>query len=329
MRLYLSTILMVALFASSHTLVSGFRVLHRTNFRDNCIPLPSSSDDTFSTSSGEFAIDPASVKAKEIMNRLGLTMLQHKQLSALATLVVDWNGKINLISRKDCCKEVVFGRHIVPSLAPLGFKEDPIIQDGMRVVDVGTGGGFPGLPLAIAYPNVQFLLVDSVGKKLAAVNDMAKTLKLNNVKIHHGRAEILEEKDFDVCVGRSVAAIPTYCFWIQNLLKAKDGRLLYLIGGEIEDELLNEAVIDREIDDLLGCPDASDKRVLVFPQTSVKKIARNSGEKVKVPIKKSRTFGSKKKQKSKGQWAKRDNSAPKERGYEGFKRFDSFNSESR
>ena len=97
---------MVALFASSHTLVSGFRVLHRTNFRENCIPLPSSSDDTFSTSSGEFAIDPASVKAKEIMNRLGLTMLQHKQLSALATLVVDWNDKINLISRKDCCKEV-------------------------------------------------------------------------------------------------------------------------------------------------------------------------------------------------------------------------------
>jgi 16S rRNA (guanine527-N7)-methyltransferase len=323
-----SALLLLALFCSSHQ-VSAFLLHKKNSFASRgVLPLLSSPEDgsSFSTSS-DFAIDPTSPKAKEIMNHLGLTTVQHTQLAALAVLVVDWNERINLISRRDCCKEVVFGRHIIPSLAPLGLKENPIIQDKQRVVDVGTGGGFPGLPLAIAYPNVDFLLVDSVGKKLVAVKDMAETLKLTNVKIHHGRAEELEEKDFDVCVGRSVAGIPTFCLWTQNLLKKKDGRLLYMIGGDIKEELLDQAIVDRAIDDLLDCPNASDKRVLVFPQDSVKKIAADSGE--KLPAKQKTSFGNKKKQQTKGAWVKRDNSAPKQRGYETLKRFDSLNPDSR
>ena len=295
--------------------------------------LDSSDNGSFSTSV-DFAMDPTSDTARDIVrNHLGLSMTQYKQLAALAVLVVDWNEKLNLISRRDCCKEVVFGRHILPSLAPLGLdKDDPeevVIQDGMRVVDVGTGGGFPGLPLAIAYPEVDFLLVDSVGKKLAAVQDMADTLQLKNVKTHHGRAELLEQKDFDVCVGRSVAAIPTYCFWIQDLLKQDTGRLLYMIGGDIPDDLLDQALLDRDIDDLLDCPNASDKRVLLFSQASVQSIANASGEKPRVSAKPKASFGKRKKnKKAKGQWTKRDNSAPKQRGYEGLKRYDSLNNSS-
>ena len=181
-------------------------------------------------------------------------------------------------------------------------------------------------PLAIVYPNVDFLLVDSVGKKLDAVQDMADTLGLTNVKIHHGRAELVQEK-FDVCVVRSVAAIPTYCYWIQNLLKKDTGRLLYMIGGDIEQELLDDAIIDSDIDELLDCPNASDKRVLVFSQTSVKKIAAASGEKPRVTNQRrtSSAKGKKKRKQAKGEWTKRDNSEKKQRGYENFKRYDNLN----
>jgi 16S rRNA (guanine527-N7)-methyltransferase len=283
----------------------------------------SSQDDTSFSTSVNFAMDPTSVEAKKIMNHLGLSLDQHQQLAALAVLVNDWNTRINLISRKDCSKEVVFGRHILPSLALMGL-ENIMIQECEKVVDVGTGGGFPGLPLAIAYPDVQFTLVDSVGKKLAAVEDMAKRLELKNVQIHHGRAEALKG-EFDMCVGRSVAAIPTFCFWVQRLLKKK-GHLVYLIGGDIDHELLEQTLDDRNVDDLLNFGGASDKRVLVFPQASVKKIAASSGEKLRVPINQKVALGGKNKKKQpKGAWEKRDNSQPKNRGYENFKRYDNLN----
>lgn len=313
--------ILVAFFRLS--ICSGF-TSPRTNHaveRHNVLSAVESENENGSTSL-DFALDPIGDEAKSIMNRLSLSLEQHQQLAKLAVLVTDWNTKINLISRKDCSKEVVFGRHIIPSLAPKGMaKEDAIIQSQQRVVDVGTGGGFPGLPLAIAYPDVDFLLVDSVGKKLIAVEDMAEKLGLSNVKIHHGRAEQLIQK-FDVCVGRSVAAIPTYCFWINNLLD-KNGHLLYMIGGDIDQQLLDQAIIDTNIDDLLETPGVSDKRVLVFPQETVTKIAKSSGEVPKVPRKVKPTLRTmKKKKRAKGEWAKRDPSEPKQRGYENFKRYD-------
>ena len=342
----LSSVLLAALLASqvqafqrtnpSCSFLPAHPLSKRYTHASRTIQKLSSTDGELSTTSTStsFAMEPGSAEAKRILNKLGLSDAQCQQMQNLAELVVDWNGRINLVSRKDCTVPVVFGRHILPSLAPLGL-DDPIIQndDNQRVADVGTGGGFPGLPLAIAYPNVQFLLVDSVGKKLVAVQDMADKLGLTNVKTQHARAEEMIDKysSFDACVGRSVAAIPKFCFWTQGLLK-KDGHVIYLIGGEIEQELLDQTTTDVEIDTLLDHPGASDKRILVFPRGSVKNIAAASGEVLRLPGKKgvnpklAAARAQKKKndqKKPRGAWEKRDSKDPKQRGYENFQRFDS------
>jgi 16S rRNA (guanine527-N7)-methyltransferase len=293
-------------------------------------------------------MDPTAEEARRIIrDTLQLSAEQHQQLAKLAVLVKDWNTRINLISRKDCSRDVVFGRHILPSLAPLALlsKEGGLqLQGGQQVCDVGTGGGFPGLPLAIARPDVDFLLVDSVGKKLTVVQDMADQLGLENVQIYHGRAEsVPKDQKFDWVMGRSVAAIPTYCFWIDHLLKKKNqnepdscGHLLYLIGGVIDDSILEKSIRDEHISDLLERADVSDKRVLVFPQPAVHQLAQSSGEKLKVPQgsrdrsqhgNHQKKIANRRKNNSittaRGQWQQRDVTAPKQRGYEGFERFDS------
>jgi 16S rRNA (guanine527-N7)-methyltransferase len=299
--------------------------------------LYTSSDDDldqggYTTTSGDFAMDPESVEAKNIMTQLDLSDMQQSQLKNLAKLVVEWNDRVNLVSRKDCTEEVVFGRHILPCLAPCALPMGLLQRDEgatsddnhYNIADVGTGGGFPGLPLAIAYPDVDFLLIDSVGKKLGAVQNMADRLRLKNVRTYHGRAETLQDQSFDVCVGRSVAAIPKYCFWIQNLLK-KEGHLLYMIGGDIEEEILGQTIVDEDIDVLLKHEGVSDKRILVFPTKSVRSIAAASGEVLRVP--KQKTKGSTRRQatksNAKGAWKKKNSTEPKQRGYEGFQRYDS------
>lgn len=305
-------------------------------------------------SSMNFAMPPTSETAKRIVREnLGLSSEQFQQLAKLAVLVDDWNSRINLISRRDCSPDVVFGRHILPSLAPLALmssKENDgdgvllTLSEGQRVCDVGTGGGFPGLPLAIARPDIDFLLVDSVGKKITAVQDMADQLGLINVKTYHGRAESIAGQ-YSWVVGRSVSALPTYCFWIHHLLEKKDGKLVYLIGGDIDEDILDEAVMDEEIEDLLDVPCISDKKVLVFPKQAVDLLAEVSGETLKVPKRGGAGNGTsgvprknggsknnnnsknkgrgKKKDNAKGQWTKRDSSTTKQRGYSNFKRFDS------
>ncbi len=305
-----------------------------TTYTHSILSLADEDLDVSSSSSLNFALSPTSDTARRIVTEnLGLSPEQHQQLAKLAVLVDDWNTKINLISRRDCSRDVVFGRHILPSLAPLALlqtAEDLELSDGQKVCDVGTGGGFPGLPLAIARPDIDFLLVDSVGKKIKAVQDMADTLGLTNVKTYHGRAESVSG-DFSWVVGRSVSALPTYCFWIHHLL-AKDGKLVYLIGGDIDEDISEEADLDQEIEDLLDCPDISDKRVLVFPKTAVDFLAEVSGEILKVPKRgedgtkskrKKPNNKNKKRNDAKGQWMKRDSSAAKDRGYSNFKRFDS------
>ena len=299
------------------------------------------------SSSANFALSAVSETAHRIVREnLGLSSEQFQQLAKLAVLVDDWNSKINLISRVDCSPDVVYGRHILPSLAPLALlsseenKESGNVLElspGQKVCDVGTGGGFPGLPLAIARPDIEFLLVDSVGKKITAVQDMADQLGLTNVKTYHGRAESVSGK-FSWVVGRSVSALPTYCFWIHHLLEKPNGRLVYLIGGEIDEDILEEAILDEEIEVLLDVPDISDKRVLVFPKTAVDLLAEVSGEILKVPKRgggsgsqpgggrNGKPNGNKRKKRddnAKGQWTKRDSSAAKDRGYSNFKRFDS------
>lgn len=282
------------------------------------------------TTSMDFAVDPKDEEARLLTSRLGLDEKKHKKLVELASLVVEWNKAINLISRKDCTESVVFGRHIIPSLA-VGALPDNLFSEGKKVVDVGTGGGFPGLPLAIAYPETDFLLVDSVGKKLTAVKAMAEDLGLDNVMTHHGRAEeivddVLEGSRhrgaYDVCVGRSVAALPKFCFWISDLLKEKnEGKLLYIIGGEMQENIITRAESDTAIEDLLDYSGASDKRILVFGQKAVSTIAAESGEaKEKRGTRANKGNSRKTNKKAKGAWTKRDNSKPKQRGYEGFKR---------
>jgi 16S rRNA (guanine527-N7)-methyltransferase len=288
-----------------------------------------------SSSSVNFAMDPQSEEARGITSRLGLSSEQHDRLSRLASLVVEWNEKINLVSRKDCREDVIFGRHILPSVALAALANCPFDGSQKKVVDVGTGGGFPGLPLAIAFPDADFCLVDSVGKKLVAVEGMLEELQLPNVRVHHGRAEemtddILEGSRhrgaYDVVVGRSVAALPTFCFWINELIKLRTndeegGKLIYIIGGDIDESLLSQAKVDTLIDALLEREGASDKRILSFDQEAVASIASASGEVKQVRGPGRRKPGVKRaNKKAKGSWAKRDNKTAKERGYDGFQR---------
>mmetsp|Transcript_25626 Transcript_25626/g.38301 ORF Transcript_25626/g.38301 Transcript_25626/m.38301 type:complete len:379 (-) Transcript_25626:221-1357(-) len=301
----------------------------------------------------EYALDPKSAEARELLlGKLGISEEAYAKLEDLAELVVEWNGRLNLISRKDCTLEVVFGRHILPSVALIGmqgwrengeicsiFEEQIGSERKLDVIDVGTGGGFPGLPLAIVLPQVNFLLVDSVGKKLRAVEEMVEELGLDNCVTYHGRAEEMTDLNpdyrskFDVCVGRSVAALPKFCFWISELLKKDTGSLLYIIGGELEEMVQDSTLAEVEISSILGGDkEYSDKKAILFGQPDVTMIADASGEK---KIKRGLPGNNKKKKRQKnpndtqkvklvkGAWAKRDNSAPKQRGAENFRRFSS------
>lgn len=286
----------------------------------------SSEENAVLSTSISFALDPESEEAYEITSKLNIDKSYHEKLVQLSHLVVEWNERLNLISRKDCTLEVVFGRHVLPSIAIAGIP-GITLADQKRIVDVGTGGGFPGLPLAILNPEVQFLLVDSVGKKLTAVQEMADELGLTNIQTHHGRAEeLVVDQKFDICVGRSVTAMPRFCFWIQDLLQPNTGKLIYIIGGDIEENVLNRVEQDIPIHDILQTSDGqlslSDKRTLVLQANDVVQIAQESGEKKQIIGKPKKKRIQRKNNAAKGQWAQKDNSTPKSRGYENFKRFE-------
>lgn len=217
-----------------------------------------------------------------------ITNEQIDQLWQLRDLVVEWNERINLVSRKNCTAQTVWERHILPSIAAAShhFSPNSTFPDGGgQVIDVGTGGGFPGLPLAILFPNVQFTLLDSVGKKLVAVQDMAHRLKLRNVHIHHGRAEDYfgslqnsAHPKFDLVLGRSVTALDQFCLWIDKFLKPQTGQLLYWIGGPVDSNILSQVTADLPLPQLLPSnhlsPLALDKRILILPQSAVGHIAQ-------------------------------------------------------
>jgi len=137
---------------------------------------------------------------------------QREQFSALTDLYTFWNAQINVVSRKDMGD--FLERHVLHSL---GIAKVMPFESGTKVLDVGTGGGFPGIPLAILFPDVDFYLVDSIGKKIKVVRAVAQELGLKNVRSAHERAENINEK-FDFVVSRAVTRMPTFLKWIEGKL---------------------------------------------------------------------------------------------------------------
>lgn len=165
-----------------------------------------------------------------------LTDQQKSQFQQLETLYKDWNEKINVISRKDI--DEFYERHVLHSLGIAKIME---FTDGTKVLDIGTGGGFPGIPLAILFPNVEFTLVDSIGKKITVVNAVAESLGLKNVKAYHERAEKIKDK-FHFVVSRAVTQMPVFLRWLKGKFEKeqfnpKHNGVLYLKGGDLGEEL--------------------------------------------------------------------------------------------
>lgn len=165
-----------------------------------------------------------------------LTPTQIEQFSKLQDLYVEWNNQINVISRKDT--DNFYERHVLHSLAIAKIMN---FEDGSDIMDIGTGGGFPGIPLAILFPNCNFLLVDSIGKKIKVVNGVAEELGLKNVKGIHERAEKID-KEFDFIVSRAVTNMPDFLKWTKDKFKKKSinplkNGILYLKGGDLAEEM--------------------------------------------------------------------------------------------
>ncbi len=165
-----------------------------------------------------------------------LSAEQIEQFNQLQALYTFWNAQINVISRKDL--DEFYERHVLHSL---GIAKVCSFVPGTEILDIGTGGGFPGIPLAILFPEVQFHLVDSIGKKIKVVHEVAKTLGLNNVTATHARAEKIKEK-YDFIVSRAVTAMPAFIPWTKGKMKTENRNelkngILYLKGGDLEEEL--------------------------------------------------------------------------------------------
>ncbi|WP_172918482.1 16S rRNA (guanine(527)-N(7))-methyltransferase RsmG [Capnocytophaga canis] len=165
-----------------------------------------------------------------------LTLQQKEQFAALKSVYESWNTKINVISRKDM--DSFYERHVLHSLA---IAKVQVFNPSSDIMDVGTGGGFPGIPLAILFPEVNFTLVDSIGKKIKVVKEVAKEIGLENVTAINSRVELIDKK-FDFIVSRAVTQMPEFVKWIRGKVK-KDGKhelpngILYLKGGDLSEEL--------------------------------------------------------------------------------------------
>ncbi len=165
-----------------------------------------------------------------------LNPVQREKFEYMGRLYTEWNEKINVVSRKDI--HSLFEKHILHSLAiakVISFKK------GTSILDVGTGGGFPGIPLAVLFPEVEFHLVDSIGKKIKVVNAVADALELKNVLSEQKRAEELKQ-NFDFIISRAVTAFPKFVSWVKGKTKhdqknAMPNGILYLKGGDFAEEI--------------------------------------------------------------------------------------------
>lgn len=165
-----------------------------------------------------------------------LSETQIKQFAMLKDLYEDWNSKINVVSRKDI--DELYTRHVLHSLGIVKVLE---FKPGSQIMDVGTGGGFPGIPLAIMHPEVDFYLIDVIAKKIKVVNEVATAIGLKNLKAEQKRAELVKN-NFDFIVSRAVTNMPDFVTWVNDKVKKeskhelKNG-ILYLKGGDLTEEL--------------------------------------------------------------------------------------------
>ena len=185
----------------------------------------------------------------EIINKYftGFTENQVQQFTALKDLYEEWNQKINVISRKDM--DNFYERHVLHSLSIAAQFE---FTDGYQIMDLGCGGGFPGIPLAIFFPKVQFHMVDSINKKLKVVEAVASSIRLKNITTQHSRAEDIKDKKFDIVVSRAVAPLKDLWFWSKPLLKNKPADqpkkvtgLICLKGGDLSKEIVESGCKPR------------------------------------------------------------------------------------
>ena len=174
---------------------------------------------------------------EEILKQFpNLTENQILQFQKLQGLYEDWNAKINVISRKDI--DELYTRHILHSL---GIAKIIEFRPGSKIMDVGTGGGFPGIPLAILHPEVDFYLIDVIAKKIKVVNEVAAGLGLKNVQAEQKRAELVKQ-EFDFIVSRAVTNMPDFVKWVDDKVAKKQNHelangILYLKGGDLTEEL--------------------------------------------------------------------------------------------
>ena len=194
-----------------------------------------------------------------------LNTLQIGQFEQLEALYGEWNTQINVISRKDM--EQFYERHLLHSL---GISKVIQFKDGSTVLDVGTGGGFPGIPLAILFPNTQFYLIDSIGKKIKVVNAVQQALGLTNVVAHQLRAGDFTKK-VDFVVSRAVTKMETFVPWVKSNLKSKHQHsikngILYLKGGDLTEELQPfPKAVCYELKDYFGASFFETKKVVYLP----------------------------------------------------------------
>jgi 16S rRNA (guanine527-N7)-methyltransferase len=165
-----------------------------------------------------------------------LTPEQVSKLNRLFPVYSEWNAKINVISRKDI--DQLYERHVLHSLAVAKFIR---FTSGSKILDVGTGGGFPGIPLAILFPECQFHLVDSIGKKIKVVNEVVRVLDLKNVRAEQIRAEQLKDK-YDFVISRAVTTLPEFVGWVRKNISpvqqnALPNGIIYLKGGNLDAEI--------------------------------------------------------------------------------------------
>ena len=198
-----------------------------------------------------------------------LTERQRDQFAALHDLYTEWNAKINVISRKDM--ESFYEKHVLHSL---GIAKTYSFKPSQKVLDVGTGGGFPGIPLAILFPETQFHLVDSIGKKIKVVLAVAEALGLENVRADHGRAEEFKGP-YDFVVSRAVTQMQRFVPWIKGKISQKNldperiNGLLYLKGGDLAEELGTMKARISSLSNFFTSEFFETKKVVYLPKSEI------------------------------------------------------------